>query len=51
MKFAKAWTYRTPMKTVDFPKGAECPDYALEAAKEANVLVKPKAPTENTETE
>lgn len=42
-KFAKAWTYRSPMRTVSFAKGMDCPDYALEEANEAGVLAEPEA--------
>lgn len=38
MKFAKAWTWRTPMKTVQFPKGMDCPAEALADAEKAGVL-------------
>jgi len=49
MKFSKAWTYRTPMKTVAFRKGDECPAYALPAAEDADVLERPAAePVEPT---
>lgn len=43
MKFSKPWTYRSPLKTVSFSKGMECPDYALEEANEAGVLTEPEA--------
>jgi len=43
MKFAKPWTWRTPMKTVSFPKGMECPAEALDHARQAGVLGQPRA--------
>lgn len=43
MKFSKPWNYRSPLKTVSFLKGMECPDYALDAANEAGVLAEPEA--------
>ncbi len=48
MKFAKAWTYRTPMKTVDFLKGMDCPSYALADAKAAGVLAEPEKPKQGS---
>ena len=42
MKFAKAWTWRAPLKTVSFSKGMDCPIEALPAAEKAGVLVKPR---------
>lgn len=42
-KFAKAWTYRSPMRTVSFSKGMDCPEYALEAAEKAGVIAQPRA--------
>lgn len=42
-EFAQDWTYRTPLKTISFPKGCKAvldPDVQL-AARKAKVLVVP----------
>lgn len=43
-EFAREWTYRSPLKTVTYPKGhsESLPGDVRKAAKDAGVLVEPQ---------